>query len=426
MEIKSIIVIFAKVFFSFPVNIAYWLVLVLIGFQYYRLINNETKLLGRPRNSVWEQLLSSALYGIAGGFFAAVLLFISGISLFEIGIQYVWPLALLLLFIHPRFLCFAYAGGIVGAAAALVQLLGRSWPLLRAGIFSGLFNLYIPGLLALIGILHLTESLLIALSGHLYPSPVYLETEHGIVGAFSLQKFWILPLVGMVAEVVSVAEAAGGAAMPEWWPLFAGRLTAEPGFTLLYYLLPVVAGLGYGDICISSTPRQKAKRSALSLAGYSLLLLALAFTAEHWSPAAFLAALFAPFGHEFLIKAGNKREFAGTPLYVPPAVGVKVMDLFADSAAGAAGMRPGDVIVNLNGCPVSDLHSFREQLRTAWLPLQLLVQRDGREKLIVIDSTLDLGIIPMPDRNMSRFMKIRQQLEIIRILKKKLQGLRRR
>ena len=210
MEIKSIIVIFAKVFFSFPVNIAYWLVLVLIGFQYYRLINNETKLLGRPRNSVWEQLLSSALYGIAGGFFAAVLLFISGISLFEIGIQYVWPLALLLLFIHPRFLCFAYAGGIVGAAAALVQLLGRSWPLLRAGIFSGLFNLYIPGLLALIGILHLTESLLIALSGHLYPSPVYLETEHGIVGAFSLQKFWILPLVGMVAEVVSVAEAAGG------------------------------------------------------------------------------------------------------------------------------------------------------------------------------------------------------------------------
>jgi membrane-associated protease RseP (regulator of RpoE activity) len=184
--------------------------------------------------------------------------------------------------------------------------------------------------------------------------------------------------------------------------------------------------LGYGDICISSTPRQKAKRSALSLAGYSLLLLALAFTAEHWSPAAFLAALFAPFGHEFLIKAGNKREFAGTPLCVPPAVGVKVMDLFADSAAGAAGMRPGDVIVNLNGCPVSDLHSFREQLRTAWLPLQLLVKRDGREKLIVIDSTLDLGIIPMPDRNMSRFMKIRQQLEIIRILKKKLQGLRRR
>ena len=43
MEIKSIIVIFAKVFFSFPVNIAYWLVLVLIGIQYYRLINNEAK-----------------------------------------------------------------------------------------------------------------------------------------------------------------------------------------------------------------------------------------------------------------------------------------------------------------------------------------------------------------------------------------------
>ena len=45
--------------------------------------------------------------------------------------------------------------------------------------------------------------------------------------------------------------------MPDWWPLIKSNLLADTE-NILYVMVPVIAGLGYGDITLTTHPRKKA------------------------------------------------------------------------------------------------------------------------------------------------------------------------
>ncbi len=415
MDTGLLLRIFAQTFSLFLVHPLFWLVILLVGAQYKRTIRNEKQVFGAAKFTIWQHILISALSGLLGGLIASGLLIFSGISLYEIGIWYVWPLALLLLLINPRYLCFAYAGGVVGVVSALLRLLGYYNPVFVSGYLEELAGLNIPGLLALIAILHLTESFLIYISGHLYASPLFLKTKQGVVGGFSLHKFWPLPLVGLVATVVPEAAAlsAEAASMPDWWPVFASSTPVQTGQALMYMMFPIAAGLGYGDLAVSTPPRTKSRTSAVNLGLYSIFLLAAAFLALRYPVFTIPAALFAPLGHEFLITMGNKKEFAGTPLFVPPPHGVRVLDVFPGSTAAKAGLQPGDIILTLNGLEVDRYLLFYSILENAgpFVSLRairgdeqhsLLLRRRGSEKLRE-------GIVLVPDTAVPAFMEMKHQ-----------------
>ena len=409
MDFMQIARLVVGTYAAFPLNIMFWLVVLLVGSQYRRMARTEAQLFGRAKYPVALQLLYSALFGLAGGLLASALLVFFGISLMEIGIIYVWPLAILLLMVHPRYLCFAYAGGLVGFFVALLRILSPYWPGLTDGILSGVAGIHIPGLLALIGILHLTESFLIAVSGHLYPSPMYIKTDRGLVGGYSLQKFWPLPLVGLVAMAVSqgtIDTATGAAQMPDWWPLLTSGVVPGAEETLMYILMPIVAGLGYGDMAVSTTPREKSKQSALNLGAYSLVLIAVAFVAFYQPWATLPAALFAPFGHEFLIMHNNKKEFSREPLFVAPNRGVKILDLFPRSAASTAGLLPHDVILSVNKFAVHDTAMYQNVLAMAGPDVELEILRDDQSFLAQMTGK-DLGIILVPDRYTPAYAEVK-------------------
>lgn len=424
METVSVTRLFLQTYLLFPANILFWLVMLLVAFQYRRMAHNEIRFFGRAKYTPWRLTAYSALFGLAGGMFASVLIVLFGISLMEIGIVYVWPLAVLLLLVHPRYLCFAYAGGLIGAFSAMLQLLSRFLPALVAGPLSGIAGIHIPGLLALIGILHLTESLLIATGGHMFPSPLFLKTDSGVIGGFSLQKFWPLPLVGLLAMAVpeAAAQAAVAARMPDWWPVFASRIPVEAGHTLMYVLLPVVAGLGYGDLAVSTEPRRKSRASSLNLAAYSLILIAASFLAFRWPAVTIPAALFAPLGHEFLIMMGNNKEFSGKPLYATPTAGVRVLDIFPESAAAAAGLQPGDVILSVNGIPADNYQLFHILMRDSIPPVTLAIERGGRLLAIKLWQTGEAGIVPVPDRYIPVYVEVKHH-HFLALLRERLAGL---
>lgn len=421
MEFLEMVRLFLGAFAGFLLNPLFWLVVLLMASQYSRVARNEMQLFGRAKYSVGGQTFYFALLGLAGGFLASLLLIFFGISMLDIGIIYVWPLAVLLLLVHPRYLCFAYAGGLVGAFSALLQLLGQIWPAATEGMFSGLAGIHIPGLLALIGVLHLTESFLIAVSGHLFPSPLYLKTDKGVVGGYSLQKFWPLPLVGLMALLVpqATAEAMSGVRMPEWWPLLAGSKLPGAGETLLYLLTPIVAGLGYGDLAISTSPQEKSRHSALNLGCYSLFLIAAAFLAFHYPLFTMPAALLSPFGHEFLIVMGNKREFSRAPLFAALKNGVKILDVFPRSPAAAAGLSSGQVILAVNGLPVNDSLAFQSIIGLAGSKVELEIQ--GEKNSIELKSSHGgaTGIILAPDQFTTVYLEVKQARFLAAFAKKK-------
>lgn len=390
----------------FPIVAA--VVLLLVLGQYKRQANMEKNLFGTSFSQPWRQVILSLGFGLVGGFIASMLMLSLGISLSEkTGLLYVWPVVLALMLVAPRFMCFAYGGGIVGVIALLLRGLANFFPgLAEVPLAAGLMAVDLPALMALVGLLHLTESLLIFISGHLNASPVLVESPQGkMVGGFMLQRFWPVPLAALLALVVPEGlPTEGSVAMPQWWPLLQPILEAPPGMIVQLAVFPIVAALGYSDLAVSSTPRQKSRHSAKMLLLYSVVLLALAFAAGRWRFLQLLPVLFAPLGHEYLIQAGIAREWAGNPRFVQQRIGVLLLAVLPQSAAAKAGLDSGWTVLSVNGIEVN---SRRELARALSLLPGLadmdVKSPDGSVKQITIHQQKGkLGLIAVPDSDERR------------------------
>ncbi|MFS8544452.1 MAG: hypothetical protein LOD91_11545, partial [Limnochordales bacterium] len=237
-------------------------VLFLVHSQYQRVAALERAAFGRPLTDPLRNTLVALLYGLGGGVLGTAAFLFLGISLVEVGVLYLWMLALVLMAVHPRFICFAYAGGLLSLSHLLF-----GWPALS-----------VPAVMGLVAILHLVEALLIWVHGPEGATPVYVRRSDGrVVGGFTLQKFWPLPFIALVGFLMAQDLLTDAVLpMPDWWPLIEPLGEAPEGQSYVYVLFPVIAALGYGDIAITRHPREKARRTAASLLAYSLVLLGLA------------------------------------------------------------------------------------------------------------------------------------------------------
>lgn len=362
---------------------AFWLVVLLVFLQYRRVAGMEERLYGFVKNQPGYQTALATAQGLLGGLIGSFVLVFVGVSLSGTGVQYLLPVALLLYLVSPRLMCFSYAGGILSVLYLLF----------------GVPRVSVGGIMGLVAILHLTESLLIRLSGHTCATPVVIRNQRReLVGAFSLQKFWPVPIVVLVLLAMPDPSQLGGLIqMPDWWPLLRVERLADPQ-TAVYALLPVMAAVGYAEVAITDVPRQVSRRTAARLAGYSLVLLVLAVAASRISWMEWAAALFGPLGHEAVVRRSLRREMAGEPWLRPTGAGVRILDVMPGSPAARMGVQAGDTLVAINGEPVYDAHHIPVILAQPYLWLELTVRRpDGRlERLLWRGQVERLGIIPLP------------------------------
>ncbi|MFZ5596380.1 MAG: PDZ domain-containing protein [Bacillota bacterium] len=316
------------------------LVVVLVALQYRRLESVRAAMFGVIASGVWRDTLAATLFGLAGGLVGSILMILVGLPLTSSGSAFFLLLLIsaLLMLINPRFLCFSYAGGIISIL----------------NILTGLPDINIYQILGLVALLHMVESILIFFSGHLGAVPAFFsDGKTGrVTGGFTLQKFWPIPLVALTVIGYPATQDVLWE-MPGWWPLI------KPGggyesHLFSYALVSVVAGLGYGDLAIVRSPREKSRISAFYLAMYSIALFSLSVSAQYIPALAPAAALFSPLGHELVIYLGKRIEFTGKPLYSPSPRGIRVIDVLKGYTAWRMGIRPGDIILSVNGIPVRD------------------------------------------------------------------------
>ncbi|HEY3313974.1 MAG TPA: PDZ domain-containing protein [Bacillota bacterium] len=383
--IKGILQLAPSVLFGGPTFLFFWIMVGVVALMYQRITDLEKKLHGVARNEALDQTLSAIFFGFLAGLAGSFVLIFVGVSLSQGDTVWVMGLAILLMLVDRRLICFSYAGGIVSLSSLLF-----GWP-----------HVNVPGLMGLVAVLHITESLLIRFTGASCATPVYIKNRGGrVVGGFTLQKFWPVPIVVLVLALITDRSLLTGVtAMPEWWPLIRSKGMPLDDPNWIFTMIPVVAVIGYGDIAITSPPEIRARRSASYLALYSFALLGLAILASHSTLAAWLAALFSPLGHEVVAVSMSRRELRGRPYYVPPPRGVRILDVLPGGPARTAGLRPGDIILEVNDEPVNKKVELFDWLRppgagytpdglrgAAWLPhINLKVLRG--EKLLHLRAT---------------------------------------
>lgn len=384
-------------------NYLFWTVMAVVALQYKKIAKTRQEMFGIGGNTVVRDTLVATGYGLAGGLAASFLLVFTGVNLTSLGIGYLWVLALLLMLINPRFLCFSYAGGIIAVSKLIF----------------GTPDIDIPQLMGLIAVLHLIESLLIYFSGHAGATPMFTKREDGsLVGGFTLQKFWPLPVVAVA--VLTYPEAMGYTVLPEmpaWWPAI--KFGQEFSLTSVGVLLPIVVGLGYGDIAVAHTPVEKSRMSATNLSVFSVVLLFLSVLASRYGVFEIVAALFAPLGHEAVIYLGKRTEMNGKPLYVRPEQGVRVLETLPDSPARKAGLASGDVIININGYIVNSKRDIDYIILTqpglAEIVYMVHRQNRWRKEQVRVRPNQVLGIIAVPEGNESIYTELRNRSVISRI-----------
>lgn len=326
----------------------FWLVALVIFWQTKRTAKAKQEFFHTAREKVFGKTLILLGIGILGGVVGSLLLVLLGVSLDGIGLSWLWLAALLLVLIRQRFLCFAYSGGILALCSYFF-----GWP-----------EINIAQLLALVAVLHMVEALLMVLSSKYGAMPIYTRKNDGqIVGGYLLQIFWPLPLVAMLPVLSTPAELSQGVlAMPDWWPLLQGQLNGEDN--IVYSLLPILAALGYSDLVLTDTVRHKVCVSASHLFLYSGILLGLAVLGDRHPELLLLPAVFAPLGHEWLIRWERRKEENGECRYISPPGKTLVLDVLPHSQGAALGIAPGDCL--------------EEEPETDWIRMGVIIAPRGK------------------------------------------------
>jgi len=403
----SVVRSYPGIFANPMVDVLYLVVLGLVGSQYSRIQFLEEKIYGNSKNRAFYHTVMAIGLGLVGGLFASMLLVLVGVSVTDSGIAYLFPIALLLYLISPRLLCYSYAGGLVG-----ISYLVFGWP-----------KVNVPAITALVACLHLAESFLIRLSGYSCATPLYVTHKNGrVVGAFGLQRFWPIPLtVLFLIKVPDVSGIEGLIHMPDWWPLIQAPPLPSPGIPV-FTMIPVVAALGYSDLAIARSPREKSASTSKNLLFFSITLLLFSIAASRWSIFSWVAALFSPLGHELVIKIGNKAEFENKPYYVFQGQGVMVLDVFDRSPAQKAGLKSGDIICSVQGSAVKSREDIEKLLETTG-EVSLTVKENENHRCVrklTLKRKVNepLGIITVPQSGDQPVAKTNSEGILLRVIKR--------
>lgn len=350
----------------------------------------ERQMLGKNRRPLFRDVGGNILLGLAGGFAGSLVFTFAGISV-DFGaatVSALWTVVFLLMLIDFRFVCFSYAGSVI----ALLSLV-TGWP-----------KCNVPGLMALVAVLHGIEALLITASGGRDAVPVYVRRGNKLVGGFILQKVWPIAAVLLMGQA---GARAGSISAPHWWPLIRSNVAVLPGEMVTYFLVPLIVVLGYSDMTTAMEPADKARSTGALLGLYSFCLLALSILAVGHPGVALVAVLFGALGHEAVIQISKRVEWGSNPRFTSPRAGIGVLDVMPGSAAERMGIGRGDVVLRVNGDPVADRHDLETEMGRGSLLLDVEILREGRTVTLQHSgAATHLGIVPVPGPGDTTYVEV--------------------
>lgn len=365
--------------------------LVVLGIMFYiknkRISIMQKMTIGETINSPLELTLSQIALGIIAGVIVSIMLSGFGIIFNEnSGIEIMFMISILLLFIKKRYMSFAYSGAILGAVSILLNILAE---LTKTESY---INVNILVLMTFVGLIHVVEGILVMFDGGRGAIPVFTNRDDKIIGGFAYNRYWALPValfIAITSDISSVTTSA--VATPDWWPIInrSGALLLLS--TAIIASIPLYGVIGYNSVSFTKEKNKKTIYSGLGILIYGVILTLIAQLSNFGIVGQILVIVFAPLGYELTIKIQNKIENSGEYLYVTDDNGVAVLEVAPNSPAFKSGVRRGDKILEVNKNKVtSEVEIFRE-IRENFSEIPFRIKKISGE-------IVDLNIIPKNKR----------------------------
>jgi hypothetical protein len=398
-------------------NPFYYIGILFIILQYRMQIQLERKLFHTRLHSLIDETWRTLLWGWIGGLIASVVLMFIGISLQTDVIAVVWAISLIMIMLRVRFLCLAYAIGVLGVMHIVLMFIPQAADLDNVGwIFQMIVDADVPSLLVIVAILHLLEGLLSSMQGARMASPLFLEAKRGkIIGGYQLQGFWPVPLFLLVPMQGGSTEGI------PWGTLFGANFSG--GWSLLAF----PAMIGFVELTVSRLPRDKVAWSSKMLFLYGIVIMVLAIAAHFWSPFVIVAVLCTIGLHEALIWYSQWNESKRSALYTHTQRGLMILAVVPGSPAAELGIQAGEIIHKINGYKTirkADLHHAM-QLNSAFCKMEI-VNLQGEikflQRALFSGEHHQLGLILAPDQQAMYFVA-NKPMHVFAYLRNKLSGL---
>jgi len=349
----------------------YWFLMVvwIVYFLIKKMHLNNIYNLENSKSPI-STLVEAVLQGIVVGIIGSLIIIITGLPIqLTIYIIYLLPISLLLSLIQVRYICISYSAAIMGLLALIFKgqnIMGITLPNIAINV---------TGLIALVGILHLMESILIFLVGAEDCMPIISKKENQIVQGHILQKYWPIPIAILF---VTTGQATGGVIqMPDWWPI----LKPVQSMDLIYFgLMPFVGVLGYSTVTFSEQPEKRAKKTGIMLFCYSLLILSVAIIAKEHLVLQILGLILMAGVHEAIMLIEQRHEKSNEPIYTLPDQGIRIMHVIRGGIAEKVGMKKGQIIRKINDFEVINTQHFLELMDEKWTFLWIETENLNKER----------------------------------------------
>jgi hypothetical protein len=375
--------------------------LLLIALVYRRQIQLQRKLFFVRFHSFLREWFITLFAGLVAGIFATLALFAGDASIQLELVPVLWIVALALMFMRLRFVCFAFVIGLIGFAKPVLERFS-DWPenvwvdtLVKPILAADMYSLFL-----LVGVLHFIEALLVRRQGVRMATPMFLMSKRGkVIGGYHLQRFWPVPLVMMVPLV-------DGATV---WSI----LSNPEQFIQVLLLVPFPIIIGFSDMTITQLPQDKARSISNGLLMYSIVVIGLAVTVRYYPELTMIAAIAIILGHEALRWYGRSKENKLLPLYTNSSLGLKILAVLPGSPADKLGIQAGETIYKVNGVQVhSRMQMYEAMVRnSAYCKLEVF-NHDGQLKFLnramFAGEHHQLGIVLAPDEDVKYYAEFKE------------------
>lgn len=372
--------------------------LVVLGTMFYlknkRITIMQKMTIGESINSPLELTLSQISLGIIGGGIVSLIMSSLGIVFNEnSGIEIMFMISILLLFVKKRFICFSYSGAALGIISILSGVL--------ASITNtkSYINVNILSLMTFVGIMHVVEGFLVIFDGSRGAIPVFSNRDDKIVGGFAYNRYWALPVAIFIAFSGSISSVNTSVIeTPNWWPIINRAETLLILSAAIISAIPLYGVIGYNSVSFTKDKIKKPIYSGVGILIYGVLLTLIAQLSQFGIVGQIIVLIFAPLGHEIMIKIQNKIEKSGKYIYVTDSEGVSVLEVAPGSPAYEAGIRRGDKIIEINNMKtISEVEIFR-MVRESIEDISVKIRKISGEivNLTIIPQNKRLGLLLVP------------------------------